>query len=205
MRRLRASFDPRVAAALVAVAAGLVLWLGGMAWFALTIPGLDSPVDPRPTDAIVVLTGGAQRLSAGMDLLHRGLARKLFVSGVYRGLEVAELLRIAKQSPAEADCCVALGHEAIDTVGNARESAAWMAQQHFRSLRLVTANYHMRRALLLFHAAMPDIEIVPNPVFPPGLSDPRWWRHPGADELVASEYDKYLAAALIFEVMGVRP
>ena len=142
-----------------------VLWLIGLIWFAAMLP--DQVVDTkRKTDAIVVLTGGSGRLSQGLELLAEKQARKLFVSGVYRGLDVTQLLRSGQQSPDEFQCCVALGYEADDTEGNATETSAWMKAQKFQSLRLVTANYHMPRSLIEFRHAMPDIEIVPHPVFP---------------------------------------
>src|ERR1700736_5683632 len=78
-----------------------------------------------------------------------------------------------------AHCCVVLGHRAVDTLGNAGETAQWMRQQGFHSLRLVTAWYHMRRSLLEFELAMPEIEIVPHPVFPDQVAHEHWWARPG--------------------------
>lgn len=170
-----------------------VLWLIGLIWFAAMLP--DQVVDTkRKTDAIVVLTGGSGRLSQGLELLAEKQARKLFVSGVYRGLDVTQLLRSGQQSPDEFQCCVALGYEADDTEGNATETSAWMKAQKFQSLRLVTANYHMPRSLIEFRHAMPDIEIVPHPVFPETFKQDDWWLWPGSAALLAREYSKYLIA-----------
>lgn len=177
-------------AALLVVA---LLWTGGLVWFALGVP--DKVEDPTtPTDAIVVLTGGSRRLGVGLQLLMQGRAKKLFVSGVHRGVDVAELLRVARQSPAEVECCIALGYAADNTAGNAAETQRWMAEQGFRSLRLVTASYHMRRSLLEFRAAMPGVTIVPHPVFPDTFQPRDWWRHGPAMWVVVAEYSKYLAA-----------
>jgi uncharacterized SAM-binding protein YcdF (DUF218 family) len=168
-----------------------LLWLGGLIWFAETIPEtLDDPGEP--TDAIVVLTGGSQRLQNGLQLLAAGKAKKLFVSGVHHGVDVAALLRSAGQAPDGLPCCVVLGYAADNTYGNAAETAAWMRQEHFASLRLVTSNYHMRRALLEFSRAMPEARIVPHPVFPETVKPARWWASPGTLELILGEYDKYL-------------
>lgn len=171
------------------------IWLFGLGWFVTILPSAE--VDLRPTDAIVVLTGGRGRVRQGLDLLAKQHARKLFISGVYRGVDVRELLRISQQSPEELACCIALGYEADSTYGNAVESAGWMHQQGLRSLRLVTADYHMPRSLLEFRRIMPEIEIVPHPVFPE-LSDRQDWRRRwvGASHIVR-EYIKYLIALVV--------
>ena len=186
------------------VPAGLVLfvlWIIGLLWFATVLPR-EVGYAKRQTDAIVVLTGGSARLSQGLDLLAEQRARKLVVSGVYRGVDMAELFRVRQQSPDEFACCVILGHDADDTRGNAVETAAWIREQGFGSLRLVTANYHMPRSLLEFRHAMPDIEIVPHPVFPENFKQDEWWLWPGSASLVASEYSKYLIALLRTTVAG---
>lgn len=173
----------------------VALWAGGLVWFALGVP--DKVDDPTTrTDAIVVLTGGSRRLGVGLNLLMQGKAKKLFVSGVHRGVDVTELLRVARQSPAEVECCIALGYAADNTIGNAAETQRWMAAEGFRSLRLVTASYHMRRSLMEFRHAMPGVTIVPHPVFPDRFQPPTWWRESAALALVAVEYSKYLAAWL---------
>ena len=170
-------------------------WTGGLVWFAVGMP--DRVEDPASeTDAIVVLTGGTRRLGVGLSLLMQGRAKKLFVSGVHRGVDVAELLRVARQSPAEVECCIALGYAADNTAGNAAETARWMAEQKYASLRLVTASYHMPRSLLEFHHAMPDARIVPHPVFPEGFQPADWWRHADSLGVVAVEYTKSVAVAL---------
>ncbi|MGH7123420.1 MAG: YdcF family protein, partial [Stellaceae bacterium] len=149
----------------LAVAALFVAYAGGLVWFA---DGIVETVDDTDTatDAIVVLTGGSQRVQTGLQLLTAGKAKKLFVSGVYHGTDVTALLHAQSQSPDAVQCCIVLGHAADNTYGNALETAAWMRQEGYRSLRLVTANYHMRRAQLEFARAMPEARIIPHPVFP---------------------------------------
>lgn len=176
----------------LAAVALLVAYGGGLVWFADSI--VETVGDPdTPTDAIVVLTGGSQRVQTGLQLLTAGKAKKLFVSGVYHGTDVATLLHVQRQSPDALQCCIALGHAADNTYGNALETAAWMRQEGYGSLRLVTANYHMRRALLEFTRAMPEARIIPHPVFPEGVRE-RWWAWPGTLDLIIGEYDKYLWA-----------
>lgn len=169
------------------------IWLAGLFWFAAELPrGVADRT--RPTEAIVVLTGGSARFSQGLELLAQGRARKLFVSGVYRGVDIAELFRVRQESPDEFACCVTLGHEADDTRGNALETAAWLREQGFRSLRLVTASYHMPRSLIEFRHVLPEAEIVAHPVFPPTFKQDAWWRWPGSAHLLATEYSKFLIA-----------
>ncbi len=174
---------------------GGLLWIIGVIWYATALPRSVGDAT-RTTDAIVVLTGGSERLTKGLELLSAQRARKLFISGVYRGVDISELFRVRQESPDEFTCCVALGHEADNTEGNATETAAWMKDQGFRSLRLVTASYHMPRSLLEFHHAMPELEIVPHPVFPAPFKGPGWWQRPSNAQLVAVEFTKYLIARL---------
>jgi len=173
-------------------AAFFVLSVAGFIWFA-TPPSPEN--QSSPTDAIVVLTGGRLRLQSGMDLLRDGKGRKLFVSGVNQQVDLDELLRVSGNAD-WASCCTALGHDADNTLGNARETAQWMRQQGFSSLRLVTAWYHMPRSLLELDRAMPKIQIIAHPVFPDEVSQEHWWASRGTVLLLASEYGKYLAALL---------
>ena len=179
--------------ALAAIALALLAHLGGLLWFAEGIPRT-AIGEPEPTDAIVVLTGGPLRLKEGLTLLSEARGKKLFVSGVNPDVDMGELLRVAGQAPAEFACCVALGYAADNTAGNAVETRKWMDEEGYRSLRLVTASYHMRRSLLEFHRAMPDIRIIPHPVFPDQFKRDEWWQWPGTLALIVQEYHKYLAA-----------
>ena len=172
-----------------------VIWLGGLVWYASLIP---SPSEPSmaKSKAIVVLTGGSDRMAEGLRLLERGLAQKLFISGVYHRVEVKELLSVAKKNPNELECCIELGYTADNTAGNAYETAVWMEKEGFHSLRLVTASYHMPRSLLEFQRVMPEIEIIVHPVFPEGFKGENWWLWPGSTGLIASEFSKYLMAII---------
>lgn len=178
----------------LALAAALV-WLVGLGWF--VVSSLMLRADPSAkTDAIVVLTGGKLRLETGIELLAAGQAHKLFVSGVNQQVDREELLRGFGALPDRVTCCVVLGHEADNTMGNARETAGWMREEGYRSLRLVTSWYHMRRSLLEFGRAMPAVTIVAHPVFAHRLDRERWWGWHGSILLVVEEYDKLLATWL---------
>ena len=173
--------------------AAFLLWLGGFLHFAQTLPETE-PAATVETDAIVVLTGGADRLDVGLRLLVEGKARKLFISGVDRATTAEALQHRSGSAPDRFACCVVLGHAAEDTIGNAIETALWMQREDFASLRLVTASYHMPRSLLLFRQTLPDAAIEPHPVFPTHVHLDDWWRWPGTARLLASEYNKYLAS-----------
>ncbi len=138
--RWRALF--RLGLGLVGVAC---LWLGGFLYFVTRLPA--EVANPGgETDAIVVLTGGAERLDAGLALLIEGKARKLLISGVDRVTTLAELQRRSRIDPAKFACCVEIGHQAADTVGNADEAARWARAAGYRSLRLVTAVSRITRS-----------------------------------------------------------
>lgn len=173
------------------VAAMIVLWLAGFGWFVAS-SYLMRPDPSSTTDAIVVVTGGRLRLEAGLELLAAGKAKKLFISGVNQHVDRDELLHSLGPLPENAACCIIVGHEAVDTFGNARETAEWMHGEGYRSLRLVTSWYHMRRSLLEFGRAMPLVHIVPHPVYAHRVDPQRWWNWHGAPLLVLGEYDKYL-------------
>jgi len=176
---------------LVVALAGL--WGVGLFLFAAALPREGAP-PPGHTDAIVVLTGGSERLAAGFALLKAGQAEKLFISGVYRGVEMQELLRIFRQAPGDMECCVVLGYDADDTEGNAVETARWMRTEGYTSLRLVTANYHMPRSLVEFGRVLPHVSILAHPVSPAHVRLDGWWRWPGTAELIIGEYNKFLLA-----------
>jgi uncharacterized SAM-binding protein YcdF (DUF218 family) len=197
-RRRRTASWPRHFLMLLAVP--LLVYGAGLVWFAESIPrGADD--DGARTDAIVVLTGGAARVATGIDLLRRERARKLLVSGVHRGVDVQELLRTQGRTPEPLECCIALGYAAETTEGNAIETRDWMAREDLRSLRLVTAAYHMPRSLIEFRRAMPGIEIVPHPVLLDSFRRDAWWSAPGTLAVVVDEYHK-LIAALVRPYLG---
>jgi uncharacterized SAM-binding protein YcdF (DUF218 family) len=180
--------------AIAGLAAGSLL-LVGLIRFAIP-PAVEN--QPAPTDAIVVLTGGSLRLSSGIDLLREGKGRVLFVSGVPEPVSLGELLRgTRKDTPDWLACCIVIGHDAQNTTGNAIETARWMRREGYHSLRLVTSWYHMPRSLLEFARAMPDVEIIPHPVFPEEVKQQNWWAWRGTAALLIGEYGKYLAAMFL--------
>jgi uncharacterized SAM-binding protein YcdF (DUF218 family) len=177
------------------IIAGLMLtaalaWAGGLLWFASAIPA-SVPDRTTHTDAIVVLTGGSERVETGLALLDAGLADHLFVSGVGEQVKTGDLLPRTPTIKPEVREKITVGTAANNTPGNALETAAWARTMNVHSIRLVTAAYHMRRSLLEFHAAMPGVTIVPHAVFPANVKSD-WWRWPGTASLFAREYTKFI-------------
>jgi uncharacterized SAM-binding protein YcdF (DUF218 family) len=142
---------------------------------------------PPRADGIVVLTGGADRVATGLRLLAEGRGRILLVSGVGGAAAFPELARRAGADPVLASR-VTLGREAASTYGNAQETAAWARARKLASLLVVTAYYHMPRALAELSRALPDVALHPVPVQPVALGVAASWR------LLAAEYGKFLAA-----------
>ena len=168
------------------------LWGIGLVRFVGDIPDQVEDTTTQ-TGAIVVLTGGSGRVNEGLALLDNNLAAKLFISGVYRGLDVRKLLQLAQRNPSDLEARIGIGN-AVDTIENASETAAWSSRQLISSLRLVTAAYHMPRSMLEFHHAMPGMRIVSHPVFPDHVKQDEWWAWPGTTTLFINEYNKFLMA-----------
>jgi uncharacterized SAM-binding protein YcdF (DUF218 family) len=173
------------------------LWLLGLEVFVAHIANLHEPEtesELSSTDAIIALTGGSERVPAALALLEAGKGKKLFISGVHPGLTLDRLLGNQAVPKDLRGCCIVLGHAAESTMGNADETMRWMQNENYHSMRLVTANYHIPRSLMVFRTAMPQIEIIPHPVTPDGLQLRGWWMHPHTTNLLVTEYNKYLAA-----------
>ncbi len=175
-RRRRMTFAG-VIGRLVAVLA--LAWLGGFLWFTLTLP------DPAPiavrTDAVVVLTGGAGRTARGLQVLEAGSAKRMLLSGVDRNT-TRKQLAAAANSPKARFKTTDLGYEAIDTRSNAEETARWVAQHDFSTIRLVTSAGHMRRARLELSRVLPASVLVVSDAVPVEPKAPS----------IAAEYSKYL-------------
>lgn len=179
------------------VAAFLILvmfWVVGLLAFAARIERSTPAPEPPEAQAIVSLTGNADiRIIAGVRLLEQGKGARLLVSGVNPDVTRAELQGVSKATQRLYDCCVQLGFDAADTKGNAAETAAWVNQQGFRSLIVVTADYHMPRALLEMKGALPGVAIIPYPVATPEVDAKTWWKTDLGARRILVEYMKYLA------------
>ncbi len=131
----------------------LVAWALGFIWFAVALP---QPLPLSETDAIVVPTGSGGRIQRGLEMLQTGAAEKMLVTGVDASVQPDEFVAEFEVPQRVMDCCVTLGFSALDTRGNARETAKWLEERDYRSIRLVTADWHMRRAALELQDQLPD-------------------------------------------------
>jgi uncharacterized SAM-binding protein YcdF (DUF218 family) len=128
-------------------------WVIGFLWFVLAMPG---PAADEATDAVIVPTGGAGRIAHGLEVLDKGLAKRLLVSGVDPEVKPGEFAAEFGVEAAQMECCITLGFAAVDTRSNAAETAKWVAQNEVRSLRLVTTDWHMRRTASELDRTLPD-------------------------------------------------
>jgi uncharacterized SAM-binding protein YcdF (DUF218 family) len=174
-----------------ALIAAVLVFVGGFWMFAERVR-VQPPPPPR-AEAIVALTGGSlQRLSTGVRLLQEHKGERLLISGVNRIVTDQELFEALHLDADLAHCCIDLGRTAQDTLGNASETAQWARSHHYRSLILVTDDYHMPRSQAELALAMPEAEIHPYPVRT-RWTDPKLWRSDlGAASRLGSEYVKYL-------------
>ena len=180
---------------LVVVGIVALIWLVGLFAFAHRVRELTPAEDPAPADDIVALTGpSAERVNAAIRLLEQGKGQRVLISGVNREVRRQELRALTPGSTKLFNCCVDLGFEAEDTVGNAQEIAARADAKGYDSLIVVTSDYHMPRALTEIRAASPELALTPYAVETPSLDDSGWWRAAVTARRMTLEYMKYLAA-----------
>jgi uncharacterized SAM-binding protein YcdF (DUF218 family) len=143
-------------------ALALILYALGFALFAVT---LGEPAGAERTDAVVVLTGGKGRIERGIAMMKEKRAERMLISGADPSVTRADLARrLGPSSRSTLRCCVDLGSESVDTRSNAEEARRWMALKGYKSLRLVTSDWHMRRAAAEFRHDLPDAIIVQDAV-----------------------------------------
>jgi uncharacterized SAM-binding protein YcdF (DUF218 family) len=148
------------------------------------------PVTPAAyADAVVVFTGRSNtRIRTGVALLEQQRAQRLLISGVDAKVRDAELREIAGGSDTTWTCCIDLGREAKDTVGNARELRNWIGRSGVKSIILVTENFHMERSKLEVRALLPELEITDWPVTQAPFTQSDWWNQPAAMRALGQEY-----------------
>jgi len=166
-----------------------VAWLGGFIYFNRQINNFPQD-DKGKTDAIIVLTGGKNRIAEAVKLLNDGLGEKLFISGVSRTTSLRDLCQrddITIRTKRE----ITLDKRSTNTIENAIEAVEWIKHNHISSIRLVTSNYHILRSEQEFRARAPKLKIILHPVYSENVST-QSWRNLGSFILVASEYNKFL-------------
>ena len=184
--RLRAAIVAALAIAFVAAAIGF-------AGFLSQLRGTETkPL--RAADGIVVLTGGSSRVSDAMELLADGYGKRLLISGVHPTNDASDISRSLPDNQSLLRCCVDLDRSAVNTRSNAAETRRWAHERGFKSLIVVTSNYHMPRAIVELSHAMPDITLIPFAVVGDKWRDEPWWTNGATVRLLLSEYVKYIAA-----------
>ncbi|MVA96110.1 YdcF family protein [Nitratireductor sp. CAU 1489] len=179
-----------LAGALLAV----LVFIGGFAWFANQVRLMKTPADLPDADAIVVLTGGHFRLNAAVDLLKAGKGERLLISGVNPVARAGDLRRATGAEEALFSCCIDIDRLALDTVGNAAESAKWIRAHAYKTIIVVTNNYHMPRSLLEMRRLLAKTALLPYPVVANNAEDGVLLTKPDALRVLFTEYVKYLGA-----------
>jgi uncharacterized SAM-binding protein YcdF (DUF218 family) len=185
----------------VALCAAVLVLLGlGFLWFIWRVPADEVALD-RNADGIVALTGGASRIADAIELLASGRGKRLLISGAYRATNSKEISRLNPEYERWVRCCVDFDRS-LNTLGNAIETKRWAERRGFRSLIVVTSNYHMPRALAEISHQLPDVALVPFPVVTERQRADPWWARAATARLMVSEYLKYVFAKLR---MGLNP
>lgn len=172
----------------------VALFAGGFGWFASKVSHMTTPANPAKADAIIVLTGGQARLDAALDLLASGKGERLLISGVHPSASRRQLQAATGGDKALFSCCVDIDRAALDTIGNAEESAKWVESHAYGSVILVTNNYHMPRSLLEMGRLLHGAKLEPYPVVNTNLDNGDWLTKPEALRVLLTEYSKYLLA-----------
>jgi uncharacterized SAM-binding protein YcdF (DUF218 family) len=177
--------------AFYAVFAFAIFGFSGFLYFVYSMDRFEQKPETR-ADGIVALTGGAHRIGDAIDLLAKGYAKRLLISGVNEKTSREEISRLNPGQRRLFDCCVDLDYRARNTIGNAIETRRWAERHGFDALIVVTSNYHMPRTLVELDHALPNLQKIPYPVA--ATIDPHeWWHNPSATRVLVSEYVKFLA------------
>ena len=178
---------------LIGCAAFAVVVFAGFLAFASSLPRAEIKL-ASSADGIVVLTGGASRIVDAVELLATGRGKRLLISGVHPTTTPSELLRVNPDFERLLKCCIDLGREATNTIGNAVETGNWVRERNFRSLIVVTSGWHMPRALIEIENEIPGVTLVPFPVVSERMRDEPWWHDAPTIRLLVVEYVKYVAS-----------
>jgi uncharacterized SAM-binding protein YcdF (DUF218 family) len=162
-----------------------ILYVLGFALFSVTL-GKPAPKDSPKVDAIIVITGGKGRIEHAAGLLAEGKGKRLLIAGADPSVRKVDLVKRLDAPPGMFDCCVDLGSESVDTRSNAEEAKRWIEGRHYKSVRLVTSDWHMRRARYEFNQQLGrDVKIMPDAV----RTEPNFMT-------LFGEYNKYLLRRL---------
>ncbi|MBI3435678.1 MAG: YdcF family protein [Proteobacteria bacterium] len=180
------------AATLALAIAGAALAVGFLA-FVTRVPDAEIVLD-RTADGIVALTGGASRISDAIELLAARRGQRLLITGVNRATSPDRISRLTAPYERLFACCIDLDHSAMNTVGNAVATRKWARARGFRSLIVVTSNYHLPRAMMELAHQLPDVALIAYPVVTEKRRQVSWWTDAEVARLIVAEYFKYLYA-----------
>jgi len=178
---------------LLGIVLGTLALALGFVWFLSRVQGADVALD-RKAEGIVALTGGAARINDAIELLAAERGRRLLITGVNPTTHTAELARLTPQYRRLFDCCIDLDRSAMNTIGNAVETRRWVKARGFQSLIVVTANFHMPRAMFELGHELPNVVLVPYGVISDKVRVETWWQNPETARLLFLEYLKYIVA-----------
>ncbi len=173
----------------------VAMLFGGFLWFADSVTSLKAP-DGVKADAIVVLTGGYLRIEQALGLLRDGSGQRLLISGAHPSTTPNQIRKATQASSDLFACCVDIGYDAIDTIGNASEISRWIHDHGYKSVLVVTNNYHMPRSLHELRRSDPNTEFIPYPVINSDLTRKAWFTEPDVVRTMLSEYGKVVLTTI---------
>lgn len=190
LKRLRRRIPP-----VAVVLFSLIVALGiGFVIFSEHVSNLQAPPADQKADAIIVLTGGKSRIEVALELLAEKRGERLLISGVHPSTKREALQRVTRTDPALFACCVDLDRTALNTIGNAVESAKWIKQHNYKRIFIVTNNYHIPRSILELSRQVGNVELLPYPVINSDLKNNNWMRQGDTLRVLFTEYVKYIGA-----------
>lgn len=179
---------------LVALFIVVGLLIGGFLQFTNKVADAIQPVSIEPADAIVVLTGGSTRIATALELLQQKKGARLLISGVNEDTSKSDIAAMHSDKVDLFECCVDVERVAVDTIGNARETANWSTTNGYKSLIIVTSAYHMPRSMLEFRRQLDGLKLLPYPVPLDSINKQEWWKNATTLRFMVNEYLKYLGA-----------
>ena len=170
------------------------LFVGGFLQFTNKVTDAVQPADIEPAQAIVALTGGSTRIATALELLQQKKGERLLISGVNEDTLKSDIAAMHTDKAELFACCVDVERRAVDTIGNARETARWMKENGYKSLIIVTSAYHMPRSMVEFQRQLEGVTLVPYPVPLDSINKEEWWKNATTLRFMVNEYLKYLGA-----------
>ena len=144
-------------------------------------------------DAIIVLTGGHARLAAGVKLLENKKGQRMLLSGVNKHISNKTIIHALGIKDHNLMQHIDIGRYALNTAGNAMETALWVKKYNYKTIYIVTNDYRMPRSLLELKMALPNIVLLPAPI-KDYKSSAQLWHHLTFSQTInlITEFYKYI-------------